>query len=81
MPHAPFDEPVDVAIDATICPLCGSANRCAMEQERITGKEQPPCWCLKVDFSDSVLQSIPDSALGVACLCSACAAKTESASG
>jgi len=81
MPLTPFDEPVDIAIDATICPLCGNANRCAMELERITGQEQPPCWCLKVSFSDSVLKSIPDAAVGVACLCPACATKTQSPSG
>ena len=33
------------AIDPAICPLCGSANMCAMEVDEATGKPLERCWC------------------------------------
>lgn len=62
-----------VAIDPTLCPLCGQGNRCAMEVERETGQKQPPCWCTQVDFSAGLLARIPDEARRKACICEACA--------
>ena len=61
-------------VDATRCPLCGQANVCAMEAERATGQPQPDCWCTQVVFDDALLDSLPAQALGLACICSACAA-------
>jgi hypothetical protein len=58
-----------------LCPLCGQINACAMEIERATGIEQPPCWCTQVNFSPSLLDKLPTSALGKACVCLACAQK------
>lgn len=65
--------PVATAASATLCPLCGQANRCAMELERETGVKQPPCWCTQVDFSRELLERIPPEARGAACICPACA--------
>ena len=33
------------SIDQSLCPLCGKANRCAMEIEKETGEKQAACWC------------------------------------
>jgi len=63
-------------VDATRCPLCGEPNRCAQEIERETGRAQPPCWCMQVDFSDAPLAKLPASMRGLACICARCAAGT-----
>ncbi|HUR88572.1 MAG TPA: cysteine-rich CWC family protein [Ramlibacter sp.] len=57
------------------CPLCGQANQCAMEIERVTGDKQPPCWCTQADFSRDILARVPQDATDRACICPACAAK------
>jgi hypothetical protein len=56
-----------------LCPLCGKANQCAMEIEKITGQKQPPCWCTQVDFSAGLLDRVPADSRGRACICPACA--------
>ncbi len=58
---------------ASRCPLCGEANRCAMERERETGQPQPPCWCTQADFSPALLASLPAASRGIACICARCA--------
>jgi hypothetical protein len=62
--------------DPTFCPLCGQANRCAMEVERETGVKQPPCWCMQADFSEELLGRVPAAARRTACICAACARGT-----
>ena len=59
--------------DPTRCPLCGQANTCAMEIERASGVQQPPCWCLGVIFGPEVLARVPVDARNSACICAACA--------
>jgi hypothetical protein len=59
--------------DPSRCPLCGEANRCAMEVERETGVKQGPCWCTGVRFDDALLARVPPQARGQACICQACA--------
>lgn len=66
MPAAP-------ALDPTRCPLCGDANRCALEIERATGAVQPPCWCLSATFSDALRARVPPEARALACICARCA--------
>ena len=61
-------------MDATLCPLCGQPNRCAMEVEHATGVKQPPCWCTQVDFSRELLAQVPAASRGRACICGACQA-------
>ena len=63
-------------IEASRCPLCGRANQCAMEVERATGIQQPPCWCTQANFSEELLEQLPAEALGQACICPACARRT-----
>ncbi len=62
-------------INQSLCPLCGKANKCAMEIEKITGVKQAPCWCVGMDFSGDLLASVPALAQSLACICAACAAK------
>jgi hypothetical protein len=57
------------------CPLCGQGNRCAMETQRVTGIQQPPCWCTQATFTAELLSRIPPPARGLACVCAACAAE------
>ena len=63
------------AVDATLCPLCGEANRFALEMQRETGREQPPCWCTKIDFTAELLGQLPAHAQNLSCICAACAEK------
>jgi len=60
--------------DPGCCPLCGGDNRCAMERERVTGEPQPPCWCVAQSFSAELLERLPESAKGQACICGNCLA-------
>jgi hypothetical protein len=68
-----------LAIDASRCPVCGAANQCAMEMQKATGVEQPPCWCTQVDFSRELLRGLPVAARGLACICARCATQAEPA--
>lgn len=63
-------------LDAAACPLCGQANQCAMEAQRLTGVKQPPCWCTQATFTAELLARIPVPARGTACVCAACAAES-----
>ena len=65
--------PTPVTPDPERCPLCGQANLCAMEAERLSGVKQGPCWCTQVDFNRAALDAIPAAARGKACICQACA--------
>ncbi|WP_162583107.1 cysteine-rich CWC family protein [Variovorax sp. PBS-H4] len=60
-------------IDASRCPLCGEANRCALELERETGQPQGTCWCMQSEFSPGVLDRLPAESRGLACICARCA--------
>lgn len=61
--------------DPSRCPLCGQANRCAMEIERETGVPQGPCWCVSAGFTPELLARVPTEARGMACICARCAAE------
>lgn len=62
------------AITPSQCPLCGQANRCAMELERSSGIAQAPCWCTTQSVDPEALAQLPPEALNQACLCPRCAA-------
>lgn len=66
-------------LDPTRCPLCGTANRCAMEVERATGVPQEACWCRDADFSADLLARVPAEARRRACICQACASRAAGA--
>lgn len=53
------------------CPLCGGPNDCAPAR---SGSFDTPCWCTTAAFDPSVLERIPESLRGRACLCRRCAA-------
>ncbi|MDH4449008.1 MAG: cysteine-rich CWC family protein [Rhodoferax sp.] len=61
-------------VNPQVCPVCGNANQCALVLERRTGEPQGPCWCMAMSFQAEVLERVPPQAVGVACLCAACAA-------
>jgi hypothetical protein len=65
--------------DPSRCPLCGAANRCAMEVERATGVKQEACWCAGERFGADLLARVPPAAQGRACLCQACARRDANA--
>ncbi|WP_083944587.1 MULTISPECIES: cysteine-rich CWC family protein [unclassified Variovorax] len=60
-------------VDASRCPVCGEANRCAIELERETGQPQGTCWCMRSGISPEALARVPDEARGQACICARCA--------
>jgi hypothetical protein len=60
-------------INKSLCPLCGKANKCAIEIEKVTGAKQAACWCVGMDFSADLLARVPTTAQGQSCICAACA--------
>jgi hypothetical protein len=62
------------AIDPTHCPICHELNSCAMEIAKTTGKGPERCWCMDAVFTPAVMDQVPDSAKGKACVCAKCAA-------
>lgn len=72
---SPPSSTTSAALNATLCPLCGQANQCAMEVEKATGQPQPPCWCTATDlsFSEALLARVPADARRKACICVRCA--------
>lgn len=66
--------PTLTAIDPALCPLCGQANLCAMEQARASGTPATePCWCTQIDFGADLLARVPEAARRVSCICAVCA--------
>jgi hypothetical protein len=62
--------------------VCGQANACAAELEKLTGEAQPPCWCMTSKIPAEVLTRVPAEARGLACVCQRCAqAETPPAAG
>jgi Cysteine-rich CWC len=62
-------------LNQSLCPLCGKANQCGMEIEKVTGVKQAACWCVGMDFSADLLAKLPPEAQGQACICATCASK------
>jgi hypothetical protein len=62
-----------LSVDATLCPLCGRANQCAMELEKVSGQPQPPCWCTTTRFDAALLARVPADRQKLACICHRCA--------
>lgn len=75
MKPAPQPAPPASGFDPTRCPLCGGDNRCAMEVERDTGVQQPPCWCVSATFSADLMARLPTESAGKACICPNCVAR------
>ncbi|CAB5720928.1 Uncharacterised protein [Delftia tsuruhatensis] len=57
-------------LDASLCPLCGRSNRCAVME----GGDPGGCWCMDAPISPDALARIPQDARDLACLCPTCAA-------
>jgi len=65
-------------IPTSLCPLCGLPNKCAPAR---CGSFDVPCWCREKVIPQEILDQIPISQLGKACLCPACASSISSGSG
>jgi hypothetical protein len=65
------------AFCASLCPLCGQPNGCAMEQRQDAEATPVPCWCTTVTFTEELLQRIPAAARRKACVCLRCATRSE----
>ena len=61
-------------IDPTRCPICHELNICAMEKAKATGSELERCWCVDAVFTPAMIDKVPESAIGKACICARCAA-------
>ena len=61
-------------VDPSRCPICHEPNVCAMEKAKATGSELERCLCMDAVFTPAVMDQVPDSAKGKACVCSKCAA-------
>ncbi len=73
-----FAMPLDASpLDASVCPLCGKANLCAMELEKATGIAQPACWCTGLKMDAELLAQIPAASRNLACICQACATRIQ----
>lgn len=55
--------------DRAKCPLCGSANECAVA----AGRAPESCWCMTATMNPGALASIPPEAQGKVCICPRCA--------
>jgi len=58
-----------MAVDKTICPLCGRPNRCQLE---VRGSEAGPCWCWEVTADPVALERVPPELRHKVCLCHDC---------
>lgn len=61
-------------VDTHCCPLCGADNRCAQASAGDPGVQ---CWCMELVIDPASLAQIPESLRGKACLCRACAQRSE----
>lgn len=61
--------------DPRACPVCGGDNACAMAQAQADGTKPADCWCAEVSFPPELLDRLPDSDRGKACVCASCAAR------
>ncbi|GAB2460043.1 MAG: cysteine-rich CWC family protein [Comamonas sp.] len=54
---------------ASLCPLCGGDNQCAMAQ----GLPPEQCWCMAATIPPEALAAIAPEQRGQQCICTACA--------
>jgi hypothetical protein len=54
--------------DEMICPLCGNPNNCMAHSEH-------PCWCLDVKVPKELIELLPVTHKGKACICLDCIQK------
>jgi hypothetical protein len=56
-------------LPALLCPLCGGPNGCAVAA---SGSFEAACWCAGAAFPPALLQRLPASSRGCACICRGC---------
>lgn len=62
---------------ASLCPLCGQQNECAI----VAGRPAQACWCMAARIPAEVLAAIPPAARGTACVCPGCGRPSASVAG
>ncbi len=55
---------------ATLCPVCGGDNACAVAQ---SGRYDAACWCATAAIAPEALARVPASEVDRSCLCPRCA--------
>ena len=60
-------------IDPTRCPICHEPNLSAMEKAKAKGTKPERCWCMDAVFTPVVMDQVPESARGKACIYAKCA--------
>ncbi len=68
---------LDTSTWAQQCPLCGSANQCAVAQ----GLPPEHCWCMTSTVSPEALARLPAAERGQRCICPACGKTSSVADG
>ncbi|MDR0226060.1 MAG: cysteine-rich CWC family protein [Burkholderiaceae bacterium] len=61
---------IDPTLDASLCPLCGRSNQCAVT----AGADPANCWCMHTPVSREALDRLAAEQRDRSCLCPACAA-------
>jgi hypothetical protein len=62
-------------VDASVCPVCGEPNQCAMAAD----PGASDCWCFTAQLSDQALAAVPEEARGLVCICPRCAGQARPA--
>jgi len=62
------------SVAASVCPLCGGPNGCAMAAAGVDQDRAAPCWCVAAVIAPAALSRARALDGGAACLCAACAA-------
>ena len=52
-------------LDENKCPLCRGQNLCQAQSEK-------GCWCVGLDVRQGLLDLVPESMKGKACICQSC---------
>lgn len=58
--------------DPSRCPLCGETNECQLCSP---ATHKSPCWCARVEISETLLAHVPENFRNRACVCHNCVEK------
>ncbi|MBX9832893.1 MAG: cysteine-rich CWC family protein [Burkholderiaceae bacterium] len=59
-------------LDASVCPLCGQANQCAIA----AGQPAESCWCMEPgSIAPGALAALTPEQRGKTCICPACGSR------
>ena len=64
---------IKIAIDRSLCVLCGEPNECALAGDGLGTGE--PCWCVGESFPVTLCARATDQDGGSSCICRGCLEK------